>query len=520
MKRWNGWGYEGVDAPVPQTVSPLLETLAGPARPRKDAALDQVVARVGQGRLPEHPLLSADPETRLRHARGQSLSDWLELRYGTVSTFPDAVAFPRDTEELQEVLGLAQEYKAAVIPYGGGTSVVGHLTPEHGDKPTLTVSLERMNQLLELNESDRLATFGAGIAGPDLEAVLRRHGYVLGHYPQSFEFSTLGGWVVTRSSGQQSLGFGRIEDLFAGGLLLSPEGRMNMPCHAASAAGPDIRQLVMGSEGRAGILAEATVRISRQPRVEKCAAVLFPDWESAVATARRLARSELCLSMMRVSDPRETVVQLGMAGSQAALSLLPRWPKRCLMILTLTSDSGLTVVRDRWRVWATAHRNGGLPLPGLIGEKWKEKRFRGAYLRNTLWDLGYAVDTLETCLSWSSLEAAKADIESSISNALGKHGYVFSHLSHFYSSGCSLYTTYLFPLKSEEAEVRELWVRAKSAASEAIVKHGGTISHQHGVGLDHKPYLQAEKGPLALKAIEQGLSTFDPEETMNPGKLL
>lgn len=520
MKRWNGWGYSTVDLPVPETVSPLLGELAGAARPRLDSTLKSVIARVPASRLKAHALWDLAPGTRVRHARGQSLSDWLELRFGTIDSFPDAVAFPGDHEQLAAVLKLAQEAQAKVIPYGGGTSVVGHLTPPVTDQPVLTISLARMNRMLDLNETDHLATFQAGVAGPDLEAALRNHGYVLGHYPQSFEFSTLGGWVVTRSSGQQSLGYGRIEDLFAGGKMISPQGILEMPTMAASAAGPDIRQLVMGSEGRAGIVSEATVRITKKPSQEKFAAILFPTWDSAVNTARRLSRSELCLSMMRVSDARETVVQLGMSGDNPALKLLPRWPDRCLMLVALTSSSRFTVERDRWRCWAEARRQGGLPLPGPIGEKWREKRFRGAYLRNTLWDLGYAVDTLETCLSWSRLNQGKKAIEQGILGALGEQGYVFSHLSHFYTSGCSLYTTYLFPLCEEEAELRDTWERAKGAASRAIGQYGGTISHQHGVGLDHKPYLTAEKGELALQALKAGLTTFDPDGLMNPDKLL
>jgi alkyldihydroxyacetonephosphate synthase len=520
MKRWNGWGYESIDLAIPSNVSPLLGTLAGPACPRTDATLDQVLTRVEKSRLPSHPLLDRSPETRLRHARGQSLSDWLELRYGSVNSFPDAVAFPTHTEELRQVMELAHQYQASVIPYGGGTSVVGHLTPNSDKSPVLTVSLQRMNALHNLDKADNLATFGAGVAGPDLEASLRGQGYSLGHYPQSFEFSTLGGWVVTRSSGQQSLGFGRIEDMFAGGLLLSPAGDLELPCMPASAAGPDVRQLILGSEARMGILAEATVRVIKQPAMERFAAVLFPAWEPAVEAAIELVRSELCLSMMRVSDPSETVVQLGMAGTNPALKLLPKWPNRCLMLLAFTSDSWLAVQHARLKAWSVGRAHSGLPLPPFIGEKWAEKRFRGAYLRNTLWDLGYAVDTLETGLRWSQLPIAKQRIGRAVSDQLGEHGYVFSHLSHFYSSGCSLYITYLFPLTPDEAEVRDTWVRAKAAASEAIVASGGTISHQHGVGLDHKPYLQAEKGELGLQALRGATLVFDPDERMNPGKLL
>lgn len=520
MKRWNGWGYSTIDMPVPPTAAPLLGSLAGVPRPRLDATLNEVIEKLPPGRLPQDSLLTADPETRLRHSRGQSLSDWLELRYGSVNTFPDAVAFPETTDQVEHLLALAKRENAVVIPYGGGTSVVGHLTPPAGDRPVLTISLSRLNRLLDLNQADHLATFQAGVAGPDLEATLRNFGYVLGHYPQSFEFSTLGGWVVTRSSGQQSLGYGRIEDLFAGGTLLSPAGKLVMPNHPASSAGPDLRQIVMGSEGKAGILSEVTVRVTPQPAHEKFAAILFPSWQQAVETAQALARSELCLSMMRVSDARETVVQLGLAGTNPALKLLPAWPERCLMLLAFTANSRLTVERDRLRGWHAARQRGGLPLPGPFGEKWRDKRFRGAYLRNTLWDLGYAVDTLETCLLWSRLDQGKSLIENALFEGLNGEGHVFSHLSHFYPSGCSLYTTYLFPLSDTEHAVREKWRRCKSRASEAIVRAQGTISHQHGVGLDHKPYLQYEKGQLGLDALSASLHTFDPNSLMNPDKLL
>ena len=512
MKRWNGWGYADVEVPIPPSAVQLLAQLAGNGAPRSDATLESVIEKVPQSRLPAHPLVDTEPEIRVRHARGQSLGDWLELRYGTVDSFPEAVALPHNTDELREVLRYGSECGAGVIPYGGGTSVVGHLTPL-GDRPILTVSLARMNQLLELDEENRLATFQAGVTGPDLEATLRARGYMLGHFPQSFEFSTLGGWVVTRSSGQQSLGYGRIEDLFAGGLLLSPAGELRMPTLAASAAGPDLKQLVLGSEARMGVLAEATVRVTREPACEKFSAFLLPAGLPAVDAVKELARSELCLSMMRLSDVQETQVQLGLAGWKAPGG-------RCLLLMTFTSPSKITVKRDQLRALRCCLAHGGIPLPGLLGKKWRKNRFRGAYMRNTLWDLGYAVDTLETCVAWSELGQAKIAIEDNIYEALGDEALVFSHLSHFYSSGCSLYTTYLFPLGPDYEQMLELWQAAKGAASRAIVRHGGTISHQHGVGLDHKPYLEAEKGALGLAGLRAAFSAFDPEQRLNPEKLL
>ena len=519
MKRWNGWGHGHIELPIPKKAQGLLAELVGPGQVLPDQELETVLSKIPESRL-QAPGFETDALSRLTHSRGQSLSDWIELRYGTIDSFPDSVVFPTTTEELRQVFDSATERGAVVIPYGGGTSVVGHLTPPEDDRPVLSLSLERLNRLIGIDWDNELATFQAGVTGPDLEATLRNYGFTLGHFPQSFELSTLGGWVVTRSSGQQSRGYGRIEDMFAGGLMLTPAGDLEMHGLPASAAGPDLKQLVMGSEGRMGVMAEVSVRLRRQPALERVSAVLFPDWESARDTIKQLARSELCLSMMRLSDPTETRVQLGLAGGHPALALLPKWPKRCLMMLAFTSESPLSVYRDRLRAWMLCRRHGGLPLPGPFGRAWKKNRFRGAYMRNTLWDLGYAVDTLETCLNWSRLDRAKQAIESGIAGALGERGIVFSHLSHLYGSGCSLYTTYLFPLRRDPAATREIWKQAKGAASRAIVEHGGTISHQHGVGLDHKPYLEAEKSALGLEGLKTTFEAFDPDGRMNPGKLL
>ena len=246
-----------------------------------DAAFDAVVQTIADSRLPARENIDVSPATRLLHARGQSLPDWFALRFGRVSRVPDGVAFPESAEEVRELLTYARDAGACVIPYGGGTSVVGHINPPPDDveQPALTVSLARMRRLLDLDESSRLATFGAGVTGPDLESQLRVRGYTLGHFPQSFEYSTLGGWIVTRSSGQQSLAYGRIERLFAGGRIETPAGTLRIPTVPASAAGLDIRELILGSEGRIGIVTEATVRVRPIPAHESFHGWFFPAWE-------------------------------------------------------------------------------------------------------------------------------------------------------------------------------------------------------------------------------------------------
>jgi len=209
MRRWNGWGEEHTEMPLAAKGAQFLHRILGSGQVLPLASLDSVIKQVPPSRLPAHPLISADPELRIRHARGQSLPDWLAMRSGQFGTFPDAVALPQSAEQIRELLAFAKAQDALVIPYGGGTSVAGHINPPASDKPVLTISLERMNRLLELDTTSHIATFGAGANDPQVESQLRAKGYRLGHFPQSFELATVGGWIASRSSGQQSLGYGR-----------------------------------------------------------------------------------------------------------------------------------------------------------------------------------------------------------------------------------------------------------------------------------------------------------------------
>src|SRR2546430_4616835 len=245
MKRWNGWGEETINAPLSAAATTFLQHIVGVGTPSRDATLEEVVAHVPPSRLPPHPLISHDPLERIGHARGQSLPDWIALRSGRIDSFPDGVAYPESESEVRDLISYARKVGAHLIPYGGGTSVVGHINPLASDKPVLTVDLKRLSRLYTLNETNRLATFGAGITGIALEAQLRAHGYTLGHFPQSFEYSTLGGWIAARSSGQQSLGYGRIEQLFAGGHVETPSGALEVQLFPASATGMDLLEIVL-----------------------------------------------------------------------------------------------------------------------------------------------------------------------------------------------------------------------------------------------------------------------------------
>jgi alkyldihydroxyacetonephosphate synthase len=510
---------------LPEGAAPFLARVAGPATRPPDARLEDVIARVPPSRLPPHRLVSTDPAERLRHARGQSLPDWIALRSGRIPAFPDGVARPAHAAEVRELLRWAKEVDARLIPYGGGTSVVGHVNPPREGPPVVTVSLSRLGGLRSLDEHSRLATFGAGIAGPDLERVLGTHGYTLGHFPQSFELSTLGGWVVTRSSGQQSIRYGRIEQLFAGGRLESPAGTLEMPPFPASAAGPDLRQLVLGSEGRLGILTEATVRLTPIPEKEAFHAIFFPGWAEALTAARRLAQAGLPLAMVRMSTPPETETTLALAGHRLAITAFERLlavlgpgGEKCMLIVGFAGSAAL-VEAARKEALALARKARGVHVGQTFGRAWHKNRFRGPYLRNSLWESGYAVDTLETATTWSRIPAMITAIEAALRGTLEERVHVFTHLSHVYPSGSSVYTTYLFPLRPDPEENLDRWQRLKTAASRVIVDGGGTISHQHGVGTDHSQYLEAEKGPLGLESLARMRAAFDPRGLLNPGKL-
>ncbi len=526
-RRWNGWGDEANHYPMPDGGEAFLNGHLGPGKLLPDATLDEVIAKVPESRLPEDSMIDRSPEARIRHSRGQSLPDWLAVRSGEFKCFTDGVAFPENQEDIRRILSLGRKEGWTLIPYGGGTSVAGHITPEVQHKPVLTISLARMNRLLDIDKVSHIATFGPGAKGPEVEAQLAEHGFVLGHYPQSFELSTIGGWVATRSSGQQSLRYGRIEQLFAGCTLETFDGPMEVPTFPASSAGPDIREIILGSEGRFGIISEVKVRVTPKAEREIFQVAFAPSWTKALELARRVAQERIPLSMLRVSNAVETETHLTLAGRPNAISWLERYLK-----LRGVGDGksmvtfGLTGTRAQCKsaqnqLSALFGDLGVINLGKRLGEVWEHSRFRSPYLRHTLWEIGYVVDTLETAVDWNRLPTAVENIEAAIKSAVPERKvHVFTHLSHIYGQGASIYTSYIFVNEPSYDATLSHWAKYKAAASEAVVASGGTISHQHGVGRDHAPYLGAEKGALGMETIGSLAKHFDPAEHLNPGVLL
>ena len=527
MRRWNGWGDEANHYPMPEGGLEFLQGEIGNGHVLPDAELDSVIQQVPPSRLPDHKLIDRTPDTRVRHARGQSLPDWLAMRSGDFGIFPDGVAFPENAADIRTLLNLAKQSNWMLIPYGGGTSVAGHVTPKDSPRPILTVSLSLMNKLTNLDTQSQIATFGPGTKGPDVEAQLRPKGYVLGHYPQSFELSTIGGWVVTRSSGQQSWRYGRIEQMLAGCTLETFGGPMVVPTMPASSAGPDLRELIMGSEGRFGIVSDVKVRVTPIAEHESFHVAFSPSWQASIELAKRAAQAKIPLSMLRLSNAVETRTQLALAGKPDAITWLQRYLRlrgikdgKSMVTYGLTG-SAAQCKSAKAQLKSLFADLGVVNLGSRLGEMWEHSRFRSPYLRHTLWEQGYAVDTMETCVNWTTLGGAVERIEAAIKDAVPDLPvHVFTHMSHIYAQGASIYTSYIFPNGTDYETTLGYWRVMKHAASEAVVASGGTISHQHGVGRDHAPYLKHEKGEIGMKVLQTVTDHFDPKRNLNEGVLL
>lgn len=529
MKRIQGWGNLKTDYPVPEPAREYLERVVGQPQRILNARIEDLLKQVPASRLPEHPLITTMPEERLSHARGQSLNDWVDMYDGLVNTFPDGVAYPMTDQDIRDLICFAETHQFNLIPYGGGSSVVGHLTPPADGLPTISIDLRNMNQILDLNKENLEATFGAGVSGPQLESQLEDQGFILGHFPQSWEYSTLGGWIVTRSVGQQSYHYGRIEPLFVSGHMETPAGPLDTLRVPKSAAGPDLRHILLGSEARLGILTRATMRIRPLPEEEHFYAAFFPNFSVGAEAMRQVAQAELPLSMVRLSDPLETETTFQLSGEEKlvelakwGLNLFGQGEERSMMIYGLTGPQANNRLADR-QLAHIIRAHHGLRVKYYLGEAWMKKRFLTPYLRNTLWELGYALDTLETALPWDKLAQGRDAILTSIRNGLEDENetvLVFSHISHIYTNGGSMYVTYLYRRSTDPRQTLARWQKLKTSASQQIVALGGTITHQHGIGLDHKPYLPQEKGLVGTKILSSIIRTADPNQVMNHAKLL
>jgi alkyldihydroxyacetonephosphate synthase len=517
---WDAWGTEparlpagakaliatlvpGKAHPVPRRTAPVLT----PSR-LDDADLAAVGAIVGA----EHA--STADAVRMLHLGGKSTPDLLRRRLDEPQSAPDAVVSPASHDEVAAILAVCDERRLAVVPFGGGTSVVGGVDPETGPhRAVIAVDLERTAALLDLDEISLLATFGAGTTGPQAEELLGARGYTLGHFPQSFLHASLGGYAATRSSGQASRGYGRFDDLVHALRVASPAGELSLGRAPASAAGPDLRQLFVGSEGAFGVLTEVTVRIRPRPAATVYGAWTFPDFASGAAAFREATQRGIRPTVLRLSDETETRVNAAMGGHLTRLS-------GCLALATFEGADIPEAERIRDDLDRVLTRHGAKSRGEDPARSWERGRFASPALRDTLMDAGVLAETLETATTWSALPELKSAVTAALSAALTASGtkpIVLCHISHVYPAGASLYFTVVAALTDDP---QAQWAQAKDAASRAIVDARGTITHHHAVGRDHRPYLEAEIGPLGVEVLRAVKRVVDPRGIMNPGVLI
>ena len=514
---WSRWGDPAQAGPLSESAFALVDAFIGTSdTPAVDPAdvrlseplaqdlLDELAGIVGA----EHVL--TDHETRLHRTRGKSTPDLLKLRAGDGSDSPDAVVRPGSHDEVAALIAWAVERHVALVPFGGGTSVVGGLVARReGYAGVVSLDLVRFDKLLAVDTDSMTATLEPGLRGPAAEALLAEHGLTLGHFPQSFEYASIGGFAVTRSSGQSSSGYGRFDALVVGLRVATPQGELVLGNSPANAAGPDLREVVMGSEGAFGVVTAVTVRVRRVPVVKVYESWRWDSFVDGAAAMRTLAQSGVLPTVLRLSDENETQLNLAKPAEVGGES-----GGGCLMV---TGFEGTQEAVDAKRTAVTALLSG---LGGTsLGEDegWSSGRFHGPYLRDSLLDVGVLVETLETVTFWSNLHRVYDAVKAALTAALGEGTLVLCHISHVYETGASLYFT--VAAKQADDPVAQ-WLAAKAAASDAMIENGASITHHHAVGQDHKPWLAREIGPVGVQMLRALKEELDPTGVLNPGVLI
>jgi alkyldihydroxyacetonephosphate synthase len=524
--KWDAWGDPQAATPLSEAVRSLLKQALGVSdSPPKAPEPDQVRLRRSALSADDQNALAAlvgrdyyrdDDRARLLHAGGKSTLDLLRRRDAGPQDAPDAVLLPGEEDEVAAILRYCAAHRIAVVPFGGGTSVVGGLDPVRGQfDAAITMDLRRFDKLHALDEVSGEAELGAGVTGPAAERLLGEHGFALGHFPQSFQFATIGGFAATRSSGQNSAGYGRFDDMIRGLRVLTPAGTLDVGRAPASAAGPDLRQLLIGSEGVFGIITRVRVRVHPVPESTRYEAWSFPDFDTGTAALRAVAQIGTGPTVIRLSDEAETGVNLATTAQIGEKSITGG----CLAVTVFEGTAAHAESRHA-ETRAVLEKYGGTSLGEAPARAWEHGRFGAPYLRDSLLAAGALCETLETATNWSNVPALKSAVTEALTTALAESGtpaLVLCHISHVYATGASLYFTVV---AAQRGDPIEQWRAAKAAASDAMVRAGATITHHHAVGVDHRPWMRAEVGDLGVAVLRAVKATLDPAGILNPGKLI
>jgi alkyldihydroxyacetonephosphate synthase len=548
--KWWGWGLEGVaftHEDKPELRGFIERVLAlDVARPTtRPVAFDELtIAESALGDALRGALedavganfVSTDALDRVVHARGKSLRDLVRHRGGDVGRVPDVVVRPGDEAAVEAVLRAAIAADAVVIPFGGGTNISGSLeAPPEETRTIVSVDMSRMSQVLEIDDGSRLARVQAGVFGPDLERQLNARGWTIGHFPDSFTHSTLGGWIATRSSGMQSDKYGDIADVTRAVRVVTPAGTLATRPVPHTSTGPSVREMVLGSEGRLGIITEATVHVHRVPEQRVILGYLFPDWPRALAAMQAIAESEGSPTVTRVSDAFETAFSFSTRKDQTPLDrvkskALTTYLERrrgydleamCLSFIGYEGSKG-HVAAQRKLVGRIVSRFGGLCIGSSPGELYDQKKFDTPYIRDFLLDRGAPADVSETSAPWSALRPLYDNVMAAAHGAfadLGVTGYIMCHLSHSYHAGACLYFTFAFNPSGTREAIDEYDV-VKTAIQQAFVDSGATLSHHHGVGTEHAQWLAQDISPAGVAMVRALFDGVDPGANLNPGKIV
>ncbi len=545
MMKWWGWGDPKLTFPMKDKPDlwPWIRKTLGIQTERQTPPVHRVAIQLppprsssafvtGLSAILKPEQITTDEEERLLHSYGKSYPDLVRVRRGEVERAPDMVCLPDSHEEVQALVNLAHTHDVVVIPFGGGTNIVGAVNPL-GDRGRMVVSLDlrHMNRLISVDPKSRTAVLQGGAPGPKLEADLQAQGFSLGHYPDSFEYSTLGGWLATRSAGMQSDAYGKIEDMCVALKLVTPSGTIATRPVPQSSAGPDLNRVVMGSEGTLGVITEATMRIHRTPPVKDYRGFLFPNFELGIAAIEECLERGYTPSMIRLQDEGETELAFNMKSPKKGLEAWIQKPikaylkragyhRPCIMVMGFEGEPG-PVAHTRQGALKILKKFKGFSLGTSVGKTWSKDKFNIPYLRDFIMDYGCMADVSETSATWSKLlplyRGVIATVKAKFATETGA-GYVGCHISHTYKTGACLYFTYA----AQQIPGKELeqYYRYKKFVTDTIMEFGGTVSHHHAIGYEHLPWMKEEISPAGLQVLRAVKQSLDPKGIFNPGKLI
>jgi alkyldihydroxyacetonephosphate synthase len=546
MMTFTGWGdpSQATDASNLPRLWPLIEAYLGISAKLQTPFADPASIKLPATRASDALLrdlrdamrsdaVATDHESRVLHAYGKSYRDLLRALRGEMDRAPDAVIFPSSHEEVEQVMAIAHRHGVKLVPFGGGTNIVGAVEVSPAiDAPVITLSLRRMNRLLSLDAKSGIAVMQPGMLGPELEAALNARGFTLGHFPDSFEFSTLGGWLATRSAGMQSDTRGKIEDMVVSLRMVTPTGTLTTPTVPKASAGPDLNQVAVGSEGAFGVITEATMRVY-QLQEHEYRGVLMPSFAAGVEFMHRCTKEGIAPATMRLSNPLET--RLGQAlkppstgwrrflknGVMAYLNRIRGFTEEHTCLLILGWEGGPRVAPARKQALKLARSLGGFDVGREVGNTWYARKYSYPYLRDFIMRHGGMVDVAETSALWSNTMSTYKHLSETLGQALrrdGYPGYVGCHLSHSYPEGVCLYFT--FATARDEQDPLGQYRRIKRSSLDAILQSNAALSHHHALGYEHLPWLEQSAGATAVRTLQGLKTTFDPDNLCNPGKLV